>query len=61
MRSEQVDIEEIASTKSEKALAVFLAIFVSVGAIWAYARIDNAVNASINRPRNVLPRAHRWR
>jgi hypothetical protein len=52
VRSEKVDIEEIASTKSEKALAVFLAIFLSIGAIWAYTRIDNAVRTSISQPRN---------
>ena len=52
MRSEKVDIEEIASTKSEKALAVFLAIFLSIGAIWGYTRIDNAVRSVISLPRN---------
>ena len=52
MRSEKVDIEEIASTKSEKALAVFLAIFLSIGAIWGYTRIDNAVRSAISLPRN---------
>ena len=53
MRSEKVDIEEIASTKSEKLLAVVLAIFVSIGVIWAYTRIDNAVGSAISRPRDV--------
>lgn len=52
MRSEKVDIEEIASTKSEKALAVFLVIFLSIGAIWGYTRIDNAVRSAISLPRN---------
>jgi hypothetical protein len=52
VRSEKVDIEEIASTKSEKALAVFLAIFLSIGAIWGYTRIDNAVRSAISLPRN---------
>ncbi len=41
MRSEKVDIEEIASTKSEKVLAVVLGIFVFIGATWAYVKIDN--------------------
>ena len=40
MRSEKVDIEEIASTKSEKALALVLGVFVFVAAIWAYGKID---------------------
>ncbi|MGD0272448.1 MAG: zinc ribbon domain-containing protein [Gaiellaceae bacterium] len=52
MRSEKVDIEEIASTKSEKLLAVVLAIFLSIGVIWAYTRIDNAVGSAISRPRD---------
>jgi hypothetical protein len=52
VRSEKVDIEEIASTKSEKALAVFLTIFLSIGAIWGYTRIDNAVRSAISLPRN---------
>jgi hypothetical protein len=41
MRSEKVDIEEIASTKSEKLLAVVLGVFVFVAAFWAYNQIDN--------------------
>ena len=41
MRSEKVDIEEIASTKSEKLLAVVLGIFVFIGAIWAYSKIND--------------------
>lgn len=40
MSAEKVDIEEIASTKSEKLLAVVLGIFVFIGAIWAYVKID---------------------
>jgi hypothetical protein len=52
VRTEKVGIEEIASTKSEKALAVFLAIFLSIGAIWGYTRIDNAVRSAISLPRN---------
>ncbi|MGD0165701.1 MAG: zinc ribbon domain-containing protein [Gaiellaceae bacterium] len=41
MRSEKVEIEEIASTKSERLLAFVLGIFVLVGPIWAYDKIDN--------------------
>ena len=52
MRSEKVEIEEIASTKSEKMLAVVLAIFLSIGVIWGYTRIDNAVGSAIARPRD---------
>lgn len=50
MRSEKVDIEEISSTKSEKWLTFILIVFVSMGAFWTYARIDNAVNAAIDMP-----------
>jgi len=36
-----VDIEDIESTKSEKLLAVVLAIFLLIGGIWTYQRIDD--------------------
>jgi hypothetical protein len=38
-----VDIEEIESTKSEKLLAVVLAVFLLVGGIWTYQKIDDVV------------------
>jgi hypothetical protein len=38
-----VDIEEIESTKSEKLLAVVLAIFLLIGTVWTYQRLDNWV------------------
>lgn len=38
-----VDIEEIESTKSEKLLAVVLAVFLLIGGIWTYQRIDDVV------------------
>jgi hypothetical protein len=38
-----VDIEDIESTKSEKLLAVVLAIFLLIGAIWTYQKIDDVV------------------
>lgn len=38
-----VDIEEIESTKSEKLLAVVLAVFLLIGGIWTYEKIDNVV------------------
>jgi hypothetical protein len=37
------DIEDIESTKSEKLLAVVLAIFLLVGAIWTYEELDDWV------------------
>ena len=36
-----VDVEEIQTTKSEKLLAVVLAIFVLIGTIWTYQKLDN--------------------
>lgn len=41
MTTTRVDTEEIASTKSEKFLAVILTIFILIGAGWAYAKTDS--------------------
>jgi hypothetical protein len=41
--STRVDVEEIESTKSEKLLAAVLAIFVLIGGIWTYQKIDDYV------------------
>jgi hypothetical protein len=38
-----VDIENIESTKSEKLLAVVLAVFLLIGAIWTYQELDDWV------------------
>ena len=38
-----VDVESIETTKSEKLLAVVLAVFLLVGGIWAYQRLDDTV------------------
>jgi hypothetical protein len=38
-----VDVEEIESTKSEKLLAVVLAIFLLIGTVWTYQKLDNWV------------------
>jgi hypothetical protein len=38
-----VDIEDIESTKSEKLLAVVLAVFLLIGAIWTYQELDDWV------------------
>ena len=45
--STRVDIEEIESTKSEKLLAVVLAIFLLIGGIWTYQKIDDYVRDAI--------------
>ena len=41
--STRVDIEELQTTKSEKLLAAVLAIFLLIGGIWAYQKIDDWV------------------
>ena len=38
-----VDVEEIQTTKSEKLLAVVLAIFLLIGAVWTYQKLDDWV------------------
>ncbi|WP_456695367.1 zinc ribbon domain-containing protein [Aeromicrobium sp. P5_D10] len=40
MSTTRVDTEEIASTKSEKFLAVILTVFILIGAGWSYAKTD---------------------
>ncbi len=35
-----VDIEEIQTTRSEKLLAVVLAVFIAIGLIWGYSKLD---------------------
>jgi ABC-type multidrug transport system fused ATPase/permease subunit len=45
--STRVDIEEIESTKSEKLLAVVLAVFLLIGGIWTYQKIDDYVRDAI--------------
>jgi hypothetical protein len=37
----RVDVEEIEVTKTEKLLAVVLAVFFLIGGIWAYTKLDN--------------------
>lgn len=43
MSTVRVEIEEIQTTKSEKLLAVVLAVFMLIGGIWAYQKIDDYV------------------
>ena len=45
--SPHVDVEEIQTTKSEKLLAVVLAAFLLVGALWAYQKVDDAIRAAV--------------
>jgi hypothetical protein len=45
--STHVDTEEIQTTKSEKLLAVVLAAFLLVGALWSYQKVDDAVRSAV--------------
>jgi hypothetical protein len=45
-----VEVEEIHTTKSEKLLALVLAVFLLIGGIWSYVRIDDAVRAAVEIP-----------
>jgi hypothetical protein len=47
----RVSVEEIETTKSEKLLAVVLAVFLLIGGLWAYARLDDWARASVDQPR----------
>lgn len=44
--SMRLDVEEIQTTKGEKLLAVVLALFLLIGGIWAYIKIDDVVRTS---------------
>ena len=44
--STRVDVEEIQTTKSEKLLAAVLALFLLIGGIWVYVKIDDAVRTT---------------
>ena len=44
--SVHVDVEEIQTTKSEKLLALVLAVFLLIGGTWVYVKIDDAVRSS---------------
>ena len=48
-RPTRVDVEEIETTKTEKLLAVVLAVFFLIGGIWAYTEIDD-IGWSEQRP-----------
>jgi hypothetical protein len=48
--STAVEIEEIETTRSEKLLAIVLAVFITIGAIWAYARSDDLAQRAFPSP-----------
>jgi hypothetical protein len=55
--STRVDIEEIESTKSEKLLAVVLALFLLIGGIWTYQKIDDYVRSAVEYELSAADRA----
>jgi hypothetical protein len=44
--SARVDVDDIQTTRSEQLLAVVLGIFLLIGGIWVYAKIDDAVRTT---------------
>jgi hypothetical protein len=47
-RPATVDVEEIQTTKSEKLLAVVLAVFLLIGGAWAYDRLGDAARGAVS-------------
>jgi hypothetical protein len=45
--STRVEVEDIQTTKSEKLLAVILAVFLLIGGVWTYQRIDDEVREAV--------------
>jgi hypothetical protein len=45
--STRVEVEDIQTTKSEKLLVVVLAIFLLIGGVWTYQRIDDEVRDAV--------------
>jgi hypothetical protein len=45
--STRVDVEAIQTTKSEKLLAVVLTVFLLIGGVWTYQRIDDEVRDAV--------------
>ena len=44
--SARVEVEDVQTTKGEKLLAVVLTVFLLIGGIWAYQKIDDAVRTT---------------
>jgi hypothetical protein len=45
--SDQLDVEQLQTTKSEKLLALVLAVFLLIGGIWAYQELDDWVRGAV--------------
>ena len=53
-----IDIEQLQTTKSEKLLALVLAVFLLIGGVWAYQEIDDKVRSALPA-RNATPTEQR--
>lgn len=58
-RSTRVEVEEIEITRTEKLLAVVLAVFLLIGGVWAYSKIDDIGGASYRPPQAYYTPAER--
>jgi hypothetical protein len=47
VRTPPIDVEEIRTTRSEKLLAVVLAVFISIGALWTYVKLDDWARSAV--------------
>lgn len=54
-RASAISPEEIETNTSEKLLAIVLAVFVAVGAIWAYERLDHVDRPVAQHPSEIAP------
>lgn len=50
----RVDVEEIQTTRSEKLLADILVVFLLIGGVWTYQKIDDYVRDRVERTRPAL-------
>jgi hypothetical protein len=46
----RVDVEELQTTKSEKLLALVLVVFLLIGGVWSYQKIDDWVRDRVEQP-----------
>jgi hypothetical protein len=50
----RADVEQIQSTRTEKLLAVVLAVFLVLGGVWTYTRLDNLIRSHEPVPRTAF-------
>jgi hypothetical protein len=57
VRTPPIDVEEITTTRSEKLLAVVLAVFIAIGSLWAYVRLDEWARSAVAPSVSAVDRA----